>query len=241
MKTRKPKFAEMRSILLDLLEERGWTVKRGLKVPHATAPGSTLRLWFKSQAIYAGHGTDLGDARSLTSDMREVQSVDQLIAGAHRFAGRASGYARTGGARRARTANKRRTTNILVDRKAHVRSAYYRKDGTHVRAAQVKRTRFREVDPGQPGRRARGSKKGPFKREPKWIMRPGMLGGPGYTKKPWKERRRLLMSSIAETDRKSTILRLQVLTRPVALKPETRAVLMHDLRWLGARTLGFGE
>ena len=40
--------------LLSSLEARGWTVKRGLKVPHATVErgSETVRLWFKPQSIH---------------------------------------------------------------------------------------------------------------------------------------------------------------------------------------------
>lgn len=400
---KRPTFAQVKSHLFQSLASHGWRMSDPkLKVPHATSPEG-VRLWFKSQAIYVGTGTALGDARSLVSDMRDVHNVEHLISSAKSYVGRSAGqsggagyrvdnmgqsgsflyrstrsnraatldtdggkvrfgywdggshwasgeitghgkpskryggnvkaakkaillwlagdaghssglkavrmqkqaggqilytlgnraatysphsgftvfgfldggelrvahgkpgkhYAnaktaetaimrwlhegqgraggKTGAARRARTAKARKQRHILIDRKGYRRSAYYRKDGTHVSAADVKPTRFREVDPGKPGRRARGSKKGPHRHEPKWIQRPGMLGGPGYTKRPWNERRELLESSLEQSGRKSTILRLQVLMRPVALKPETRKVLLHDLEWLEAHTLGWGR
>lgn len=60
---------------LTALTGMGWTVRSDLKVPHATAPDGSVRMWFKPQAILAGPGTDMGVARSLHSDMRTVTTV----------------------------------------------------------------------------------------------------------------------------------------------------------------------
>ena len=51
-----PTYKAKQAILLNNLEARGWTVQRGLKVPHATAPDfmgmRRVRVWFKAQSIH---------------------------------------------------------------------------------------------------------------------------------------------------------------------------------------------
>ena len=78
------RFADVRAMLLDGLQAHGWSVARNLKVPHATSPDGQTRLWFKTQAIYMNDvGTDprqFANAHSLAYDMREYQSVDELLA-----------------------------------------------------------------------------------------------------------------------------------------------------------------
>jgi hypothetical protein len=60
-----PTFKQAQADILDYLEKNGWTVKRGLKIPHATKDG--VKLWFKKQAIYASNAQlQFGSARSLT-------------------------------------------------------------------------------------------------------------------------------------------------------------------------------
>jgi len=79
-----PRFADVRDMLLDGLKQRGWTVVAGLKVPHATSADGQTRLWFKTQAVYMNDpGTDprqFSSAHSLSMDMREYKSVDDLLA-----------------------------------------------------------------------------------------------------------------------------------------------------------------
>jgi hypothetical protein len=65
-------FKQATTDLLAALTGMGWTVKAGLKIPHATSPDGLTRLWFKPQAVYAGRGSDFGAARSITSDLRTV-------------------------------------------------------------------------------------------------------------------------------------------------------------------------
>jgi hypothetical protein len=236
-KYNQPTFRVARQRLLAGLEARGWRVARSLKVPHATSPDGATRLWFKTQAIYVNDpGTNpsaFSNTHSLVSDMRTLSGVADLLSRAGIRAGYAAGYTRTGAAKRGRTAAKNQPNRyIRIDRKAHARHAYYRKDGTHVKAASVPATRFTEVDPGRSGRRARGSKFGPYKKHPKWIQRPGTLGGKGYTRKPWPVRKALLQSSIEDFGLPSTLRRIRVLLKPIALYPETREVLEHDLGWL---------
>ncbi len=49
----RPTFAAARKVLLEGLAALGWSISSpSLKVPHATSPGGTLRLWFKPQAVY---------------------------------------------------------------------------------------------------------------------------------------------------------------------------------------------
>ena len=43
---------QVRAELTDYLDRNGWTVKRGLKIPHATRDDGLLRLWFKPQAVW---------------------------------------------------------------------------------------------------------------------------------------------------------------------------------------------
>lgn len=90
-------YADARLNIIYLLEDRGWTVSKALKIPHATSPDGSLRLWFKPQAVwytslsghddlgssgyYHGKGKrhDYGDARSLWFDIRAV-SNEQFLA-----------------------------------------------------------------------------------------------------------------------------------------------------------------
>lgn len=66
---KKPTYKEARATLLDYLEKNGWTVKRGLKIEHATK--GEVKLWFKAQAIYVSNsGLQFGSARSMWVDPR---------------------------------------------------------------------------------------------------------------------------------------------------------------------------
>lgn len=127
-----------------------------------------------------------------------------------------------------------KTKRIRVDRDAHDRRGYFRKDGTWVRPAKVKRTVFLEKDPGKPGRLTRGSKSGPYRapRHPKWIQRRGALGGAGYAKKTPSLRHKLLARSVDADGYATTMRRLSVLTRPVALGASARKAILSDMAWL---------
>lgn len=85
---RGPRFDDVRTMLLEGLRQRNWMVSAALKTPHATSPDGTVRLWFKSQAVYMNDpGTDPRDfanTHSLSSDMREYKSVDDLLADVER-------------------------------------------------------------------------------------------------------------------------------------------------------------
>lgn len=62
----KKTYKQAQDEILTGLEKDGWSVKRDLKVPHATSPKGDFKLFFKAQAIYKTHGKgDLGNARSL--------------------------------------------------------------------------------------------------------------------------------------------------------------------------------
>jgi hypothetical protein len=73
-------YSASESRLLSELSALGWTVKAGLKIPHATSPSGKFRVWFKSQATYLsiGEGHTFANARSLHCDRRDL-SVQALI------------------------------------------------------------------------------------------------------------------------------------------------------------------
>ena len=93
---KKPTFAEKKDELLGYLKTQGWEVRemgpsyKPMKVPHATSPDGTIRLWFKTHAIYhashayRGGSFDLGSAHSMSSDMRELDGPS-LVATAQRW------------------------------------------------------------------------------------------------------------------------------------------------------------
>lgn len=75
-------FAEAKTELLAYLEKEGWKLSsKTLKIPYATSPDGTLRLWFKTQAIYYTQGTDhtMGAARSIHSDDIRKMSPEQFM------------------------------------------------------------------------------------------------------------------------------------------------------------------
>ena len=75
-------YADAKTELLNYLEKEGWKVSgKTLKIPHATSPEGTLRLWFKPQAIYYTKGTDhsMKDARSIHSDDIRKMSPEQFV------------------------------------------------------------------------------------------------------------------------------------------------------------------
>jgi hypothetical protein len=75
-KKKLPTFKKAQEAHLDHFASKGWSVKTGLKVPHATSPDGKTRLWFKSQSVHVsksqtGKGHNLGDSRSTWLDPRE--------------------------------------------------------------------------------------------------------------------------------------------------------------------------
>ena len=71
---------------------------------------------------------------------------------------------------------------LLIDRKAHKRKAYTRKDGTHVKGSSVDRVRFKAKDLGKPGRTPKAKRWYETKVETGWEK--GM---------PMMKRRRLVL------------------------------------------------
>jgi hypothetical protein len=79
-KVKKVTFAQARAALQAALRAAGWTLSppynpqgRPYKVPYATSPNGVVRLWFKTEAVYAGVlPFDLAQAHSACSDMREL-------------------------------------------------------------------------------------------------------------------------------------------------------------------------
>ena len=66
-------FKQATNIHISNLTSRGWAVSPALKVPHATSPDGSFRLYFKPQAVYAAPGrAAIGQARSLHVDPRKV-------------------------------------------------------------------------------------------------------------------------------------------------------------------------
>lgn len=78
-------YIQARTAIFAHLEDNGWTVKKDLKIPHATTPDGRFRLWFKSQAVHytaAPYGAaHVGrDARtvSYSLDIRTIHPVQFL-------------------------------------------------------------------------------------------------------------------------------------------------------------------
>ena len=73
---------------MDELERQGWTLKRELKVPHATNPARDVRIWLRPQAVWVSRGPahSLSQARSLHVDSR-LYTPSALMHEAVRFAG----------------------------------------------------------------------------------------------------------------------------------------------------------
>ena len=73
-------FAAARAALQSALRAAGWQLSppynpqgKPYKVPYATSPDGVVRLWFKTEAVYAAVNTsDIGQAHSACSDMREL-------------------------------------------------------------------------------------------------------------------------------------------------------------------------
>lgn len=75
-KVNKPKqtYAQAQGAILNDLTTSGWAVTPGLKIPHATSPDGSLRLWFKPQAVWAtrvksGERHAYKDARTISYDL----------------------------------------------------------------------------------------------------------------------------------------------------------------------------
>lgn len=67
-------FKVARQEILDHLNNAGWNISDPtLKIPHATSPDGTLRLWFKAQAVYYTKSNEKKhkpkDARTVSYDL----------------------------------------------------------------------------------------------------------------------------------------------------------------------------
>ncbi len=114
------------------------------------------------------------------------------------------------------------TGQISVSRKG-----YTRKDGT-----KVKGSTFCIEDQGKPGKTSRGAKGGEYADEEPWIEREGKLGGPGYTKRKQKDRRKILRKCVKDYDYRSCLGSLMVLLRSSEIKGKTRKTIESDKKWL---------
>lgn len=92
----KKTFKEAREQVFAFLKKRGWNVAENLTVPHATSPDGKVRLWFKSQAVYAAHKEraeegknplDFKNSHSMTSDLREDADEQKFMALVERWTG----------------------------------------------------------------------------------------------------------------------------------------------------------
>lgn len=69
-------FAQAKDELLKGLAADGWKVKTDLKVPHATSPDGTRRLYFKTQAVYLSKDDTLGASKHDFGSARSVHLDD---------------------------------------------------------------------------------------------------------------------------------------------------------------------
>ena len=83
----KPSYKNAHAALLDELERQGWTLRRELKVPHATSPDRACRIWIRPQAVWVSRGPahSQSQARSLHIDSRDHTPL-ALLDKAVRFA-----------------------------------------------------------------------------------------------------------------------------------------------------------
>jgi hypothetical protein len=85
---KKKTFAETRVMLLDTLRHEGWLVIDNPKVPYATSPDGTTRLWFKAQSLYGndfGRPLKIQNAHSWTSDIRQFSDGKEFVSWVHRM------------------------------------------------------------------------------------------------------------------------------------------------------------
>lgn len=76
-------FKKAREEILAHLGQFGWDVKsfnmqtmKAMKVPHATSPDKSIRLWFHQQAVWVGDSA--ASSRSLHMDIR-LHSPEELV------------------------------------------------------------------------------------------------------------------------------------------------------------------
>ena len=61
-------YPQARIALFSHLISLGWTVKASLKVPHASPPDGSYKVWFKPQAVYLGEHSTFLDIRALSPE-----------------------------------------------------------------------------------------------------------------------------------------------------------------------------
>jgi len=88
---KKPTYAKARRDILAYLGSEGWDLSSpSLKVPHATSPGGSMRLYFKTQSVHLDDGGkpfSLGASRSMWLDIREL-TPQQFLEHVKRWTGR---------------------------------------------------------------------------------------------------------------------------------------------------------
>ncbi len=82
---KKPMYARARQLLFQGLADAGWQLSGQLKVPHATSPDGTVRVWFRPQSVYLAVGDGrtaptFGGARSMWIDIRALGEQPGLAA-----------------------------------------------------------------------------------------------------------------------------------------------------------------
>jgi hypothetical protein len=134
----------------------------------------------------------------------------------------------------ARTRNRAKCApgEIRIKKEGYHRKAYTRADGTRVAATDVPPSEFCIEDRGAPGVVSRGAKSGPHKGEPAWITHEGKLGGPGYTSKTQKERRKILDRCVKRDGYRSCLGSVMVLLRSSEISADVRKKLEKDKAYL---------
>ena len=61
-------YPQARQALFAYLVSLGWTVKASLKVPHASPPDGSYKLWFKPQAVYLREHSTFLDIRQISPE-----------------------------------------------------------------------------------------------------------------------------------------------------------------------------
>ncbi len=117
-----------------------------------------------------------------------------------------------------------------IERAGYNREGYTRKDGTRVKKTRVPPACIE--DRGRPGETSRGAKGGKYEDEEPWITREGKLGGPGYAKKPAKERRKYLARCVKKFGYRSCLGSLMVVLRDTEISKSVRKVFEADKKWL---------
>lgn len=134
---------------------------------------------------------------------------------------------------------------IQIDRKGYT---YKRKvSGKRSKVTvKVPRSKYSISDPGKPGRRSRGTLKGPFSKRrgyKSWIShkREGKLGGKGYLGKPMTQRRVYLDKCVRKYGYRSCLGSIMVLERNSSLKKAYGSKLKADRNYLKNKYGGEGS